>query len=252
MRKILSIPLTDLVACLEQLATLRRPGRALGVTIVSLVVTWFVYVPCHELLHAWGCVLAGGSISQLEIAPQYGGALLSRWFPFVVSGGEYAGRLSGFDTKGSDVIYLITDFMPYLLTVFAGVALIKLAMRRPRPFFLGAGTVIGLAPFYNLIGDYFEMGSIVTTRLVTSLLGRETIVFESLRSDDVFKLIGEVFSEPASLGLAGWGDLVRASIVILASGLVGLVLSIVTYLLGHFFAVHILRIGLGAPRASTE
>ena len=42
----------------------------------------------HELLHAAACLAAGGEVTRLEIAPQYGGGLMARVFPFVVSGGE--------------------------------------------------------------------------------------------------------------------------------------------------------------------
>jgi hypothetical protein len=46
---------------------------------------------------------------RLEIDPLYGGALLARWLPFVEAGGEYAGRLSGFDTAGSDATSGVDD-----------------------------------------------------------------------------------------------------------------------------------------------
>jgi len=73
---------------------LDRGARGLAFALLGLAVGWWIYVPIHELLHAAACLLAGGEVTRLEIAPQYGGALLARIFPFVVSGGEYAGRLS--------------------------------------------------------------------------------------------------------------------------------------------------------------
>jgi hypothetical protein len=76
--------------------------RSLAVIFLGLLVGWWIYVPVHELLHAAACAVAGGGVSRLEIDSMYGGALLARVFPFVVSGSEYAGRLSGFDTRGSD------------------------------------------------------------------------------------------------------------------------------------------------------
>lgn len=248
MRKLLLSPLTDLTACLERLASGPRPGGMLAVTTVSLIVTWFVYVPIHELLHALGCVITGGTVSELEIAPQYGGALLARWFPFVVSGGEYAGRLSGFDTGGSDLIYLATDFMPYVLTVVFGVPLLKLCARRRRPILFGVGIVVGLAPFYNVIGDYFEMGSIIVTRAFTAVRGSDVVLFSSLRSDDVFKLIGDVCTKPDTLGLSGAGGLAGGSIVIFLSFMLGVALAVVTYALGHGFA----RVLIRQPRASAR
>ena len=48
---------------------------------------------------------------------------------FVVSGSEYAGRLSGFDTRGSDWIYLATDLGPFVLTIFPGVWWMRRAAR---------------------------------------------------------------------------------------------------------------------------
>lgn len=174
MRSFFRQPFDDVMACLEPIVTVKSPIRAMGLMMATLIVAWFIYVPIHELLHVLGCVLAGGEVQQLEIARRYGGALVARVFPFVVSGGEYAGRLSGFDWKGSDLIYLATDFMPYLLTVLIGVPLIRLATRRRRPVVFGLGIVLGLAPFYNLPGDYYEMGSIITTRVVTWTVGPDT------------------------------------------------------------------------------
>src|SRR5262249_2715862 len=72
----------------------------------GMLAGWWIYVPVHELLHAAGCRLTGGGVTRLEIGAVYGGALLSRVLPFVVAGGEDAGRLSGFDTHRSDRIYL--------------------------------------------------------------------------------------------------------------------------------------------------
>ena len=108
-------------------------------------------------------------MTRLEIAPQYGGGMLARIFPFVVSGSAYAGQLTGFDTYGNDAIYLVTVLAPFTLTVIAGVPLIKLAARplvRPawRPWLLGASVPIAYAPFVSLFGDYYETGSILVSR----------------------------------------------------------------------------------------
>lgn len=249
MRKFLLKPLDDLVSCLNHLATTRRPVWMMCGVLVAVVVTWFVYVPVHELLHVAGCVLTGGTVSKLEVAPQYGGALLAGWFPFVVSGGEYAGRLSGFDTKGSDLIYLATDFMPYLLTVLLGVPLVWACARRRRPMLFGVAIVVGLAPFYNLVGDYYEMGSIVTTRAVTLLRGGgEQVAFAGIRSDDIFKLIGNVCTQPAALELHGPTAIAAAIALIVVSLVVGVVLALVTYALGARFA----RVLSGPPAAAAR
>lgn len=253
MRTIVLRLLNDLMLCLGHLERCRRPMLAMGVVIVSLVVTWFVYVPIHELLHAGGCLVTGGDVTELQIAPQYGGSLLAQWFPFVVSGGEYAGRLSGSDYKGSDLIYLATVFAPYLLTVLIGLPLIRACTRKWRPLMLGAAVVIGLAPFYNIFGDYFEMGSIIVTRAASAVgLGADSPAYESLRSDDVFKLIGELVMKPETLALSGFGDRVLASLIVLLSFVLGIALAILTYALGDQFARLVLRSPATSPPTSAN
>ncbi len=248
MRTMLRKLIDDLALSLGHLADARRPSVAMAVMVVGLVVTWFIYVPIHELLHVLGCVATGGSVSELEVAPQYGGTLLARWFPFVVSGGDYAGRLSGFDTKGSDLIYLATVFMPYLLTVFIGVPILRACTRRRRPALLGAGVVVGLAPMYNLIGDYYEMGSIVTTRAATLLSGSsESVAFVGIRSDDLFKLVGELCTQPGELALHGAAAIGVAAVLIAVSLLVGVVLALLTYALGDRFAMLFFGRSAGRP-----
>jgi hypothetical protein len=190
----------------------------------SLVAAWCVYVPVHELLHALGCAATGGSVQTLEIQNQYGGGLLARVFPFVEAGGEYAGRLSGFDTHGSDWVYLATDALPFALSVLIGVPLLRACRRRARPLLLGPGFVLGLAPFYNLPGDYFEMGSI----LVTGVLGAE---WHGLRSDDLFLLVSQLVADPTSLGVA-YGSRLAAFAVVAAASIVAVVLAYATWMLG--------------------
>jgi len=243
MRPFFRQPIDDVIACLEPIVTVKNPLRTLVPLFLSLVVVWVVYVPIHELLHVLGCVVAGGEVTRLEISPRYGGTILaeSGWFPFVVSGGEYAGRLSGFDWKGSDLVYLATDFGPYLLTVLIGVPLLKMAGRRRRPILFGAAIVIGLAPFYSLPGDYFEMGSIATTRLLTFLRGGgNPPMFEKLRSDDIFKLIGQLCTQPSELGLHGTGDVAWAVPIILVSLALALLFALATYALGHYVSMLLL------------
>src|SRR5262249_18384187 len=92
--------------------------------------TWWVYVPLHELAHAFGCMVGGGTVSRLDIDPLYGAALLQRVFPFVAVGSDYAGQLTGFDTRGSDLTYLLTDFLPFIATIIVGVPLLQ-AVGRP-------------------------------------------------------------------------------------------------------------------------
>ena len=248
-------PIDDVVACLEPIVTLRNPIKALAPLFLTLIVSWVVYVPIHELLHAFGCWAAGGTVTRLEIKPFYGGSLLAKMFPWVVSGSEYAGRLSGFRTFGSDVIYLATDFGPFLLSVFLGVPLLKLCKGRRRIVLFPMGIVLGLAPFSSLPGDYFEMASIITTRASTPLArlvnpsaakaagtpcpdkeGSSTAGFRCLRSDDVFKLIETYCTKPAELYLHGVGEMMAAAGVILVTLVVALMLAFLTYALGHGFS----------------
>lgn len=224
-------PLDDTRAALEALAEAPRPARALGWMALGLVLGWFVYVPLHELLHVAGCVLGGGTVRELQLDPIYGAALLARWLPFVVAGGEYAGRLSDFDTDGSDAVYLATDFAPYLLSIGIGVPLLRWCGRGPHPFLLGPAAVVGLAPFYNAVGDYYEMGSILVTR--AAALGTSPPPYAGLRSDDLFALLGGLVTEPAALGLAGAGEIGGAALLVALGTLVGLLLAFLTYAAGR-------------------
>jgi hypothetical protein len=183
---------------------LDRGPRGLALALLGLAVGWWVYVPLHELLHAAACLIAGGEVTRLEIAPQYGGGLLGRIFPFVVSGSEYAGRLSGFDTRGSDLIYLATDLGPFLLTLFPGVWLLRRAGTAGWPVLFGLALSFAFAPFLSLTGDAYEIGSILVTRLP----GWDA----SLRGDDIVKKAQEL----AALPDAPWGGFVLAALLGLA------------------------------------
>ena len=178
---------------------LDRGVRGLALALLGLAVGWWVYVPLHELLHAAACLAAGGEVTRLEIAPQYGGGLMARVFPFVVSGGEYAGRLSGFDTRGSDLIYLATDLGPFLLTLFPGVWLLRRAGAAGQPILFGLALPFALAPFLSLTGDAYEIGSILVRQ-------------EILRGDDLLKKADELTALPD----APWGGFVLAALLGLA------------------------------------
>lgn len=232
-----SEPIHDLMAAMEaQIVRARQPKRALAVVLLAGVASWWVYVPVHELLHALGCYMTGGSVAELQIAPEYGGALFARFLPFVVGRSEYAGRLSGFDTHGSDVIYLATDVLPFLLSIFIGVPLLKSCARGRRAALLGAAFVLGLAPFYCLTGDYYEMGSIVTTRGLTWLSSSQAARFAVFRSDDVVKLVTDMWTRPVSFQIGGAGSRVVGWLVV-AGGLVcGVFLAFATYGAGALVA----------------
>jgi hypothetical protein len=158
------------------------------VALVALV--WFVTVPVHELLHVAGCLMFGGSVDELTIQPMYGGALLAKVFPFVTAGGDYAGQLTGFDTAGSDLCYFATDFFPFLLTVFFGVPLLVLARRKKGTVLQVVGFVQIVVLFVSIPGDFYEMGSIVMTRLLG--FGREAAETALIRGDDVAVVLSGV------------------------------------------------------------
>lgn len=191
-------PVRDLMGGLER-ALDGRFSRFLLVAC-GLLLGWWIYVPLHELLHAAGCAVTGGAVSRLEIDPLYGGALLARLFSFVVAGGHYAGRLSGFDTHGNDLIYLATDLAPFLLCLFPGVWFLRRMARRGQAIFFGFALPFGLAPFLSLTGDAYEMGSILVTRLpLWSGPGWSHL----LRGDDLVLIASGVLSRPSLIAVAG-------------------------------------------------
>jgi hypothetical protein len=226
-------PFDDLMAAMDaQVVQAPRPTPALVMVLLAAAVAWWVYVPVHELLHVLGCWGTGGSVTQLEIARAYGGDLLARFLPFVVPGGAYAGRLSGFDTKGSDLIYLATDALPFVLSIVFGVPLLKACARPGRRALFGLALVLAMAPFHSLPGDYYEMGSIITTRALGLLGGGSPPPYADLRSDDVVKLVGDVIARPGDFGVRGVLDAVQAGLVIAVAFAVGVVLALGTYAAG--------------------
>lgn len=229
--RLLTVPLEDYLAGLSVCLTTFSVGRLL-VMALALAMSWWIYVPVHELAHALGCWLSGGTVTRLEIGPLYGAALLQQVFPFVTVGSAYAGRLSGFTTHGSDLTYLATDFCPFVLTILVGVPLLRsVKPHAARPFLacagFGAALPIAYAPFVGITGDYYEMGSIIVSRLVAMV--SPSFAVERWRSDDLFKLAGQLF---LSDGPVRPGDVAG----VLASLLVGTLLVFVTYGLGTLWA----------------
>jgi hypothetical protein len=202
--------------------------RHLAAIILSFIVSWWCYVPIHELSHALGCIIGGGQVSSLEIANIYGADFLKGLFPFVESGSKYAGRLSGFDTHGSDLTYLLTDFFPYILTILFGVPLLKsVSSRNAAPLInsiiFGISLPFAYAPFISVTGDFYEMGSISVSRVVALLV--PSVSPERWRSDDLFKLTERLFF---SNGVQWVPDI----IIVVASFLLGVVLIFAVYLAG--------------------
>ena len=226
---IVARPLRDWLDALE--ACVRGGGRAsIAVIVVSLLAAWWLYVPLHELAHAWGCLLTGGRVTRLEIAEVYGAAWLARVFPYVTAGSEYAGRLSGFDTRGSDLIYLVTCALPFVLTVFVGVPLLRAAPwahGRRGAVMLGVSIPLAFAPFVSLPGDYYEMGSILVSRAVSPW----GFPLDRWRSDDLVKLVGTLAPEAR----------VSDAVGVAASLLVGIVLAFATYWAGVIVAAGVAR-----------
>ncbi|HEY3176708.1 MAG TPA: hypothetical protein VGK94_13215 [Candidatus Polarisedimenticolia bacterium] len=226
--------LRDLHGALEALL---QPGARLTrilPAVAGMAAGWILYVPIHELLHAAGCLATGGTVSEVRLAPIHGGAILGRLFGFVVpaEAGDYAGRVTGFDTRGSDLCYLATDAAPYLLTILIGVPLLRRLRRSPMPpvgaWLFGPAVILAAAPLISLTGDYFEMGTVLAT-LLPWWRG-----LAHLRSDDLFRLLG---------GLAG-GEIEDGPSALLAIGvsiLIALVLASWTYRLGIIVGTLALR-----------
>jgi hypothetical protein len=219
-RRLFSLPFRDAIRGLD--CCLDSGARGLALVTLGLGAGWWLYVPLHELLHAAACRAAGGQVSRLEIEAVYGGALLARLFPFVVPASDYAGRLSGFDTRGSDLIYLATDLGPFVLTLFPGVWALRRAAASRRPFLFGAAVPFALAPFLSLTGDAYEIGSILVTRLPP---WTAPAVRGLLRGDD----LGKTISALAGTAAAPWGGAVLAVAV-------GVVWAFLTYGLGSAVA----------------
>jgi len=149
----------------------------------------------------------------------------------VAPASDYAGRLSGFDTRGSDLIYLATDLGPFVLTLFPGVWALRRAVAGRRALLFGASLPFALAPFLSLTGDAYEIGSILVTRLPP---WAAPAVRGLLRGDDLGKKIA-AFAGMAGKAGAPWGGAALAVAI-------GVVWAFLTYGLGSAVARK-----LGAP-----
>jgi len=228
---VIRLPLDDYLAALSQCVSGFRAVHA-PVMMAAFALSWWVYVPIHELLHAAGCWVTGGTVTRLEIDPLYGAAWLHGIFPFVQVGSDYAGQLTGFDTHGSDLTYLATDLLPFALTVLIGVPLLRSAARPGgrllwRCVKLGAAMPVAYAPFISVTGDYYEMGSILVSRCAA--WWSPTLPLVRWRSDDLFKLASTLMASEPPAGIAD-------AVGLTASLLVGMVLMFATYWLGSRWA----------------
>lgn len=227
-------PLTDTARGLDR--CLDRGPRGLAFVVLGLVLGWWVYVPCHELLHAAGCVLTGGEVSRLEISALYGGSILHGLFPFVVVGEDYAGRLTGFDTRGRDLVYLATDLAPFLLTLFPGVWALRTAGAARRPLLFGLALPLGLAPFVSIPGDAYEIGSILITRLPPWSSGALAAL---LRGDDLVERFARVSAVGGVRAWSGFGLAIT----------LGIAWAVATYLAGAAIAT---RLGARSVRPGSN
>lgn len=202
-RRLFARPFLDLFRGVER--CLRRP-RDLAVLLAGLLVGWWVYVPLHELLHAAGCVLTGGTVERLQISPLYGGHLFAALFSWVEAGGEYAGRLAGFDTGGNDWIYLATDLAPYLLTLVPGVWALRLAARRGSRFFFALFLPVAFAPLISLTGDAYEIGALAVVNLPS---WSDPASRALLLGDDLLRRAGALVGQ----GARAWTGLTLATLI---------------------------------------
>jgi hypothetical protein len=229
MRRLVLPPALDLLR--GEARCVRRPVDLVPLAL-GVAAGWWAYVPIHELLHAAGCLAAGGGVTRLEIAPLYGGALLARIFPFVVAGGDYAGRLSGFATGGSDLVYLATVLAPFFLTLFPGVWALRRAARAGRALLFGAAAPFALGPFLSLTGDAYEIGAIVVTKFPP---WSAPALRELLRGDDLFLRIGALAGQS---GVSPWWGLILAAAL-------GVLWAFATYAAGGWLAGRLGQRALG-------
>lgn len=185
--KIIAAPGRSFLRLYETILNQKSVPPPLLQLALGLAIGWWLYVPIHELLHAAGCYLGGGTVSELEIKTIYGGGFLKTIFPFVTSGGAYAGRLTGFDTRGSDLCYLLTVFFPFILTL-PTLMLMEKSCRLKSAFFFGFLLPAFMAPIISLTGDFLELGGIFLYQVWPGA----TPATRLLISDDLFRLFGEI------------------------------------------------------------
>ena len=226
-----SSPLIDYERLL-QLASQGFTWFKLLLLMTCAVIGWWLYVPIHELLHAFGCLLTGGEVTRLELSPEYGAAWLQKLFPWIAIGSDYAGQLTGFDTNQNDWCYLVTVLLPFLLSVFPGMFMLRHALtdhwENTRPWIIcGFSAPMVIAPFISIIGDMYEAASILISRLANTI--NPFIEIERWRSDDLPQLIQTLWPE------MNWSD----ALGVLASSLLAICLCWSIYYLGRCIALQL-------------
>jgi hypothetical protein len=223
--RLFAMPFTDLRAGLQR-STDRLGASALPLLLAACAAGWWLYVPVHELMHAWGAQLGGGTVTRLDIDPAYGARLLQRVFPYVRAGSAYAGQLTGFDTRGSDWVYALAVFFPFTLSVVLGIPILVGAMQATRPgvkstLAFGLALPAAWAPILSIGGDFYELGAIAVSRAAAALGGDG----QRWRGDDVIVVFGRNFGADAF----SWTDVAG----ITGSLLLGVVLAFATYAAGR-------------------
>ncbi len=188
-----------------------RPLARLLLVAFLAAITWWVYVPLHELAHAGACVSCGGEVRRMTLAPIYGGSVAARHFDWVDDDTPYAGQLADF-SPGSDPCYFWLVLAPFVVTPLARPLLRRSARRRGAiPFVIG--TVLALMPLASVPGDFYEASSIVVTRMVGSFLPDVS----RLRSDDLVALVSRLAADGATR--AEWGAVAGAAALALLAAL---------------------------------
>jgi hypothetical protein len=230
--RLFTTPFTDLFGGMQRSTDAIGP-LALPLMLAACVAGWWVYVPLHELMHAWGAQLGGATVTRLDVDPIYGARLLQRIFPYVKVGSAYAGQLSGFDTHGSDLAYALTVFFPFVLSIAVGVPLLLRAARAPAPgvasaLLFGLALPVAWAPILSIGGDFYELGAIAISRAAGIL----HIDGGQWRGDDVAAIVEHNFGGGVSrIDLTG----------VVASLLLAIVLAFATYAIGRAVAMALAR-----------
>lgn len=236
-REILALPLYDYLAGLKTCLTCFKVSYLI-IILLAFFVSWWVYVPVHELFHAFGCLLGGGEVKKLNLSPLYGAFFLKVLFPFVSSGSEYAGQLTDFDTHNNHLTYLLTVFFPYVLTILIGIPLLKSVEDSSSSPYLncikfGVALPIAYSPFISITGDYYEIGSLIVTKFASFLF--VSFQVERWLSDDLFKLVGKLFFSKNIVRIEDMGGVVL-------SFLLGIILAFVTYRAGRLWTKVIMKL----------
>ena len=188
-------------------------NKKLVILLLVFFVSFWIYVPIHELMHAFATFLVGGEVRELAIDATYGGVFFAKIFPFVVSESEYAGQLTDFTTPNK-FAYFIVDMFPYLLSL-PGVLLIRLAAKYKRLWLFSLGFLLMLVPITQIFGDFYEAASLGAGELMAMV--NPSLNPQSILSDDMFKLVKSLYTNQ--------GTNILAYVFVALSFILGLILA---------------------------